>query len=107
LVELQSEYEKIKSLGAEVLVISVDDAAGAAKAATDWELDFPVLYDDDNSVSIEWEVFDLLGDDVAAPAAYVFDGSGELVAYKIGENIADRPSTDEIISVLENGRIGG
>jgi peroxiredoxin len=107
LVELQSVYERFKELGAELLVISVDDQTDAVAAAVEWGLDYPVLYDDDNSVSIQWNVFNLLSDGVAAPSVFVFDGSGEFIAYKIGEHVADRPAAEEILSVLENGLPAG
>jgi peroxiredoxin len=97
-VELQERYDDFKSLGVEVLTISVDTEADAHATLDRLGVTFPVLYDSTKAVARSWEVFDLLNDGVAAPATYLFDGSGDLLAYHIGTDIADRPSTAEVYS---------
>ena len=64
-------------------------------------IEYPVLFDPTTQVSRAWGIFDLLNDGVAAPAAYVFDASGELFAYRIGETIAERPNAAELLATLK------
>ena len=66
-----------------------------------YSIEYPVLADSTTFVTHSWGIFNLLNDGVAAPAAYVFDASGDLVAYRVGQNIGQRPSADEIVAVLE------
>lgn len=99
-MELQENYGEFEALGAEVLAISVDDGLDAARIVEAYSLEFPVLYDTTEDVTRAWGIFDLLDDGVAAPAAYVFDTSGRLFAYGVGENIADRPTAAELLATL-------
>jgi len=66
-----------------------------------------VLYDTDAAVSRAWRVFNLLGDDRAAPSTFVIDGTGELALWKIGMNILDRPSAGEILAAVQQLVRGG
>lgn len=86
--------------GAELIAVSVDSQVQAAAIVQQHGLEFPVLYDEDTTVTREWGIFNLLNDNVSAPATYVFNASGELAAYRIGENIADRPAAAEVVNVL-------
>ena len=99
-MELQEVYGEIQALGAEVIAISVDDADDATGIVEQHNLEFPVLYDNDFTVSLAWGTFNLLDDGVSAPATYVFDSAGDLVAYKIGGSIIERPSAQEVVDLL-------
>ena len=101
MVELQDRYRELKSLGVEVIAISVDDRAGAEMAVEELGLKYPVLYDSDFAVTRSWGIFDLLDDGVAAPATYLFDKAGKLIAYRVGEHIADRPAAGEVVTVFK------
>ncbi len=83
--------------------MSVDSQQDARAVVEQLNLAFPVLYDTTTEVSKAWGVFNLLNDGVSAPAIYVFNSQGELVAYHIGETIADRPSAAEVLTVLTSG----
>jgi peroxiredoxin len=100
-VELQESYSQFHALGAEVMAISVDNEDDAVAVVEKLGLEYPVLYDTAHNVTTEWRVFNVLQDGVSAPAAYVFDASGSLVAYKIGTNIADRPTAAELINTIK------
>ena len=99
-MELQENYEEIRALGAEVLAVSVDADQDARAIVEQLSLSYPVLYDTRTEVSRAWGVFNLLGDGVSAPATYVFDAAGELVAYHIGQTISDRPTAEQILDAL-------
>lgn len=62
---------------------------------------FHILADDDTSVTREYGVFDLHGDGVAAPATFILDKSGEVVAYHVSRDVTDRPSTEGILLQLD------
>ncbi len=102
-MELQDIYGDIQDAGAELIALSVDDQPDATGAVQALELEFPVAYDATTAIAQSWGVFNLLGDGVSAPATYVFDSSGDLMAFRIGENIAERPSAEEVLSFLRAG----
>lgn len=102
-MELQDHYREIRDLGAEVVVLSVDDQDLARSAKDEWSLEFPVLYDADTSVAKEWGVYDLLDDGLAAPSTFIFNAEGDLSAYRIGSHIADRPTADDVVATLREG----
>lgn len=97
---MQQVYDELEAVGAEVIAISVDDAEDAIGIVQAHGLEFPVLYDSDASVTRDWGIFNLLDDGVAAPGAYIFGSDGELFAYKVGANIGERPTAQEVIDTL-------
>ena len=58
---------------------------------------YPVLADPSRQVSISFEVFDLLNDNVAAPATFMIMPDKTIVWRHIAEDIADRPSSEQIL----------
>ncbi len=68
----------------------------------EYDLKYPVLYDTNTVVSRSWNVFDLLGDGVSAPATFVFAPEGHLVAGHIGRHAGDRPDADDILKVARD-----
>lgn len=99
-MELQENYAQIKAIGAEVIAISIDDELDAGRMVELYGIEFPILHDSSADVARSWEIYDLLNDGVSAPAAYVFDASGELFAYRVAEDISDRPTAAELLATL-------
>lgn len=99
-MELQDQYAEIEAIGAEIIAVSIDSEEDARAVVARLNLTYPVLYDTTTAVTRAWGVFNLLNDGVPAPAVYVFDSAGNLVSYRIGETIADRPHAAEVLSVL-------
>ncbi len=99
-MELQERYAEFLASGAQVIAISVDDEFDAARMAERYALQFPVLHDSNADVARAWGIFNLLDDGVSAPAAYVFDAEGNLFAYRIAEDIADRPTAAELLATV-------
>ena len=99
-MELQESYSQFRDIGAEVIAISVDTEENAVAVVEKLGLEYPVLYDTSHDVSTAWHVFNVLQDGVSAPAAYVFDAAGNLVAYRIASNISDRPDASELLNTL-------
>ena len=101
LVGLQQLHGLFQDLGAEVIAISTDTREDAEKMVNVREIEFPVLYDTDGSVSRAWGVYDILNDGCAAPSTFVIDGTGELAFWKIGLNVRDRPSAGETLAAVK------
>jgi hypothetical protein len=66
------------------------------------KLTYPVVYDTTTAVTRSWNIFDLNGDGVAAPATFVFGPTGHLVAAHIGAHAGDRPRAEDIITVARD-----
>ena len=62
---------------------------------------FHILADDDTNVTREYGVFDLHADGVAAPATFILDKQGEIVAYHVSKDVTDRPTTESILLQLD------
>ena len=99
-MELQEVYSEIKSLGGDVVALSVDDLQNALDLKEKHDIEFPVLYDTDKSVTRQWGLYDLLNDGVSAPATYILRTDGTVESVLVGESIADRPTTKSILDTL-------
>ena len=100
-MELQEAYPQFRELDVEVVALSVDDVSDAAEMVDLVGAEYPVLADADTAVARAYGVYDLLGDGVAAPAVFIVDGDGDVRSWYIGQNIADRPSAQEILESLD------
>ena len=60
------------------------------------------MYDTTTAVTRSWNIYDLNGDGVAAPATFVFGPTGHLVAAHIGAHAGDRPRAEDIITVARD-----
>ena len=101
-MELQRYYDRIRNYDAEVLAISMDDFEGAGTMIANARAFFPFLYTTkDPSIPQAYEVYNLHGDLVAAPAVFIVDKDGKIAYSYVGIDIADRASTDEIIKELQ------
>tara|TARA_Y100000590_G_scaffold470021_1_gene661409 strand:- start:18413 stop:18652 length:240 start_codon:yes stop_codon:yes gene_type:complete len=61
---------------------------------------FRVLYDPEGMVVRRFGVYNILGDGVAAPSAFVIGKNRSLEWSYIGKNAGDRPSIDDLLSKL-------
>lgn len=62
---------------------------------------FPLLTDPDGVTARSYGVFDLLGDGVATPATFIVRKDGSIRWYRVGVDIADRATVEEIMAALE------
>ena len=86
----------------EIIAISVDPRPQADAMVDEYDLKYPVLYDTNTVVARSWNVYDLLGDGVSAPAMFVFAPEGHLVAGHIGRHAGDRPDANDILKVARD-----
>ena len=59
-------------------------------------IEYPMLADSDYTVSEAYGVYNLLGDDLAAPAVFVIDTDGHIVWRQVGQS-ANNPVSAQII----------
>lgn len=79
----------------------MDGVQDAAQMAAYTGAEFPVLSDAGGKVARRYGVYNLLGDGVAAPATFIVGRDGSILWRHVGQNIADRPSADEILVKLQ------
>ena len=84
-----------------MLAISTDDLSGAQSIVGKVGIEFPVLYNSDTDVVDAYGVYNLRGDNLAAPATFIIDTEGIVRWSHISRRTSDRPKTSEIIEQLE------
>jgi peroxiredoxin len=99
---LQQDYARFQDLNAEILAISVESAEMAEYVSGLLSLQYPVLSDPDHWVADQYGVYNLLGDNLAAPSVFVIDQEGIVRWEYIGQGTRDRPSNEMILDELSN-----
>lgn len=61
---------------------------------------YPMLADPQHAVAEAYGVFNILGDQLAAPAVFVIDRDGRVLWSYIGQSPQDRPSAGEVLAHL-------
>ena len=84
------------------MAISTDDLSGAQSIVGKVGIEFPVLYNSDTEVVNAYGVYNLRGDNLAAPATFIIDTEGIVRWSHISRRTSDRPDTSDIIEQLEN-----
>ena len=83
------------------MAISTDNALDAKNMAESVGAGFHILADDDAQVARDYRVFDLHADGVAAPATFILNGAGEVVAYHVSRDVTERPTAEAILTQLD------
>jgi peroxiredoxin len=94
------EYQ---ALGARLVGILGQAAAGVRKFAETNVLSFPLLVDPDRSVIKAYGVYNLLWFDafnIARPSVFLLDPSGIVRHMFVGESQTDRPTQDAVLGAL-------
>lgn len=81
--------------------ISTDSLVDAEQMEVLAEAEFPILADTNENVSKDFGVFNLLGDNVAAPATFIIRPDGRVVWGYVGVDIGDRVPTQLILDVVD------
>src|SRR5262245_26045668 len=97
LAEMQNLLSK-KGVG--LAAISVDEREESVTFAKQLGARYPLLLDEGLRVSSAYGVA-MQGRDIPVPAVFVVLPGGKIVWRKVGESIADRPSSAEILDVLD------
>jgi len=98
--ELQANYNKIKSLNAELIALSADPQEMARQTVRELNLMFPVLSD---SYRTRIRAYDVLHpqEGIARPSVFIVDKEGKIRWQYISMSAADRPSMMTIFDQLE------
>ena len=83
-MELQQNYSKIQDRGAEVIAVVVASLEAVEGLCESAQVPFPVVSDADHIVSEAYGVFNLLGDELAAPAVFIVDTERRIVWNQVG-----------------------
>jgi peroxiredoxin len=83
-VELQQNYTTVGQRGAEVVAIVVASLEAVDGLCESARVPFPVLSDADHTVSEAYGVYNVLGDELAAPAVFIVDPDRRILWSQIG-----------------------
>ena len=100
-MKLQAAYGQLKARGAELAAVSMDGVSDAAEMARLAGTEYPILADPQGEAVRGYGVYNLLGDKVATPAAFIISAQGNILWRYVGQNIADRPTVEDILAVLD------
>jgi peroxiredoxin len=107
LSKIQALYATFEELGAQVVVVISDLPTRVIELRDDLGLEFALIADPLYVVASDWQVFDLDNEGKVSPASFVFDAHGSLIARLVATVPADRPSVDEVLSIIEESlRVG-
>jgi len=82
------------------VALAVNDLSSVAGAGAAVGATFPLLADPQHQVAEAYGVYNLLGDQLAAPAVFVIDPDGRIRWSYIGQGSQDRPSAADILARL-------
>ena len=75
----------------------MDGIVSAAQMAAYAGAEFPVLSDPAGAVVRDYEVYNLLGDMLAAPATFLIRKDMTIAWQHVGANVSDRPTPADIL----------
>ena len=98
---MTKNFDEIDSRNTVVFAISTHDLTNATSVAGRACVRFPIPYNPSGDVVKQYEVFNLLRDDLSTPSTFIPDGFG-VIRYKyVGRGISERPSSNTIIQLLD------
>ena len=97
---MQDVYQTIQEKDYELITISMDTNIDAKNMVDSGQIEYPVLSNPSGSVVDEYNVYNLLGDGVSAPATFIIGQNREILWKHVGQSSGDRPGIEEIISKL-------
>jgi len=98
--ELQAHYRQFNDAKAVIVGISNESGPDATALRDNLGLGFELYSDPELTVITGWGVEDY-GAGIARPATFVVEPGGAITYRKVGENPADHPSMDELLSALK------
>ena len=87
-------------MNAEIVAVSVEEAAIGRHVSELLGLQYPVLSDVEHKVVNLYGVYNLLGDSLATPSVFLIDVEGVIRWEYIGVSTSDRPSNEMILDQL-------
>ena len=99
-MELQGNYTSFQNAGAEIVALAVAPLASVNGARQTVNAAYPMLTDPDHQVAEAYGVYNLLGDQLAAPSVFIIGADGRIVWSHVGQNATDRPGVSKILEKL-------
>ena len=99
-MELQPQYEIFRDAGAEIVAVAVASDVVVETWKQNAGATYPVLADLHHRAAEAYHVYDLLGNSVAAPAAFVIREDGQITWAYIGRDSGDLPDVQTILDHL-------
>ena len=93
-------YQSFQNAGAEVVALAVAPLASVDGARQTVKAAFPMLADPNHRVAEAYGVYNVLGDQLAAPSVFIINTDGQIVWSRIGRGATDRPNAQKILEKL-------
>src|SRR5215467_9102343 len=106
MTQLESSYDEFTKCGAGLVVIAAQKIEGmfrGKKHIQEHNYPFPVLFDENRSVTRAYGVYHRLGTDafnIAHPATFVVRPDGKVSWIAISPNQVERPATEDILAAV-------
>ena len=97
---MQSTYGSFQNVGAEIVALAVAPSASVDGARQTVSAAYPMLADSNHKVAEAYGVYNLLGDQLAAPSVFIIAADGRITWSHVGRNATDRPSAQTILEKL-------
>lgn len=97
---MQNYYPDFQEAGAEIVSVVVAPVEAIETWCQRASVDFPMLADIWHEASEAYGVYNLFGDELAAPAVFVIDSDASIVWSYVGRHADDRVSTQTILDHL-------
>ncbi|MCP4539959.1 MAG: peroxiredoxin family protein [Chloroflexi bacterium] len=97
---MQRNYGSFQNAGAEVVALAVASLSSVDGARQTVHAAYPMLSDADHQTAEAFDVYNLLGDRLAAPSVFIIDTDGRITWSHIGQNATDRPNVQKILEKL-------
>ena len=95
---MSQNHALFKRFGIDIIAISTDDQENTQAMIDEVNASFKIISDSTYTISQQWEVFNLLGDGVAAPSAFVIGKNNAILWAHRGSSPSDRPPTDFLLA---------
>jgi peroxiredoxin len=96
---LRDEYQAFQDARAEVVALAVAPVSTIGDGVQEVIAPpYPLLADPDHQVAEAFNVYDVLGDGLAAPSVFVIDTDGTILWSYVGQSPTDRPSAMTVLN---------
>ena len=102
MADYREHYLEIKSAGAGLVAVSVDQPETSEALRTQLSLPFPILCDTERHVVRDWDIYNSREKGgIAKPSVFVIDPN-QVVRYASVDSVATRVPAVEIVHLLQN-----
>ena len=98
-MQLEKSRAHIEGAGGSLVAISVDGKDDSSALSQKLGLHYPLLSDPDMHVISAYGVA-MKGRDIAVPSVFVVRKDGSIAYGRVGENVADRPTPEDVVAQI-------